>query len=93
MASKRPAPPGWKEVRAVWLPPEEWAKLERAVKRAGTSRADYARTALMDRVERDLSPRLPDLEDVRQKMKGYPEHVQRMVLDLVAACLDASSRD
>lgn len=47
----------------------------------------------MDRVERDLSPRLPDLEDVRQKMKGYPEHVQRMVLDLVAACLDASSRD
>lgn len=90
MASNRPAPPGWKDVRAVWLPPDEWARLERARKKR--PRAEYARQAIMARVDRDLSPRLPDLEDLQEKMRDYPDDVQQQALDLVTACLNATRK-
>lgn len=46
----------------------------------------------MARVDRDLSPRLPDLEDLQEKMQGYPDDVQQQALDLVTACLNATRK-
>lgn len=79
-------------MRAIWLPPDEWDRLERARKALKKSRAEYAKEAIRGKVNRDLAPQLPDLDDVRDRMSDLPDDVQRQVLDLMAAILTARTR-
>lgn len=87
MAKHRPAPEDHRELRAVWLSPEELADLDRAADKRSWSRAKYAEKAILEKVKRDLSPPVPNWEDIMDRMQDLPADQREQAAALVTSLL------